>query len=132
MKHGYITVFCQTEFEKCRFVKCTFRYANLTNITEQECELIDCSFYKGRIKGFIGKWGSLYKGVVFEEVNLSGLLMHYPDFQDCEFENCNLKRTDFGGAVLENVKFTGAVGDTWFRGKYRISGVSVLYEILYN
>ena len=42
----------------------------------------------------------LYKGVVFEEVNLSGLLMHYPDFQDCGFKNCNLKKTDFGGAVL--------------------------------
>lgn len=49
--------------------------------------------------------------------------MHYPEFQDCEFNNCNLKRSDFGGAAIDNVKFIGTVSDTWFRGKYRISGI---------
>lgn len=34
-----------------------------------------------------------------------------------------MKKADFGGALIENVKFTGAVCDTCFRGKYRITGV---------
>lgn len=44
--------FSGCRFEKCRFEKCTFHYTNLTNITEQECEFVDCNFYKGRIKRF--------------------------------------------------------------------------------
>ncbi len=124
--------FEKCRFEKCRFEKCTFCYTNLINIIEQECEFVDCDFYKGRIKGFIGEWGSLYKGVIFEGVNLNGLLMHYPDFQDSEFKNCNLKKADFGGAVIENVKFKGVVTDTWFRGKYRISGVVPPPQINYK
>ena len=43
--------------------------------------------------------------------------MWWPDFEDCLFQDCNLKGTDFGGAHFKNVKFIGKIEGVWFRGK---------------
>lgn len=103
-------------FEKCRFIKCTFYYCKFSNIHEKQCEFIDCIFIKGRMSGFIGCSESYYRNVIFRQINLGGVLMDYPDFENCTFENCNLNRVDFNGALINNVKFIGEVRNVWFRG----------------
>lgn len=104
-------------FVKCKFIKCTFYDCKFTNITEKQCEFVDCIFCKGRMSGGIGYSESYYRNVVFKQMNLGGLQMDYPDFDNCTFENCNLKRVDFNGALINEVKFIGEVSDVWFRGK---------------
>lgn len=104
-------------FVKCKFIKCTFYYCKFSNITEKQCEFIDCIFFKGRMSGRIGYSESYYRNIVFRQMNLGGLQMAYPDFDNCIFENCNLKRVDFDGALINDVKFVGEVSDVWFRGK---------------
>lgn len=104
-------------FVNCKFIKCTFYYCKFSNITEKQCEFIDCIFLKGRMSGWIGCSESYYRNVVFKQMNLGGLQMDYPDFENCIFENCNLKRVDFNGAFVNGVQFIGEVSDVWFRGK---------------
>lgn len=104
-------------FVKCKFIKCTFYYCKFSNISEKQCEFIDCIFLKGRMSGWIGGSESYYRNVIFKQINLGGLQVDYPDFENCIFDNCNLKRVDFNGALINDVKFIGEVSDVWFRGK---------------
>lgn len=104
-------------FVKCKFLKCTFSYCTFRDITEKQCEFTDCIFFKGRMSGWIGGSESYYRNVIFKQINLGGLQVDYPDFENCIFENCNLKRVDFNGALIKDVKFIGEVSDVWFRGK---------------
>ena len=61
--------------------------------------------------------------VTFDQIKLSSITMFYPDFENCRFENCNLKRTEFNGAILNHVQFIGLVSDVKFRGRYVLRDV---------
>lgn len=69
------------------------------------------------MSGWIGGSESYYRNVIFKQINLGGLQVDYPDLENCIFEKCNLKRVDFNGALIKDVKFIGEVSDAWFRGK---------------
>lgn len=103
--------------EKCTFNDCIFGNVKMRDIGEEQCSFRDCIFREGFYDGFLGLGGSCYKNVRFQSVKMTRTDMWWPDFEDCLFQNCNLKYTDFGGAHFKNVKFTGKVEDVWFRGK---------------
>lgn len=47
------------------------------------------------------------KYVQFQSVKMHRTQMWWPNFEDCLFQNCNLRGTDFGGTHFKNVKFVG-------------------------
>jgi len=102
---------------KCEFYDCIFDNVKMDNIQEAQCSFRDCIFRKGIYAGFLGSGESHYKNVQFQSVKINGTKMWWPNFEDCLFQNCNLRRTDFGGAHFKNVKFVGKVDNVWFRGK---------------
>ena len=103
--------------EKCKFFDCIFGNVKMLDIQEAQCSFRDCIFRKGIYGGFLGMGESRYKNVRFQSVKMHRTAMWWPDFEDCLFQDCNLKYTDFGGAHFKNVKFIGKVEDVWFRGK---------------
>lgn len=115
--------FSHCRIERCIFRKCIFRYTILANITEDRCEFSDCVFYKGKMNGWIGLWGSLYKNVTFDQIKLSSIIMFYPDFENCQFINCNLRKTEFKGAILNHVEIIGIVSDVKFKGRYIMNDI---------
>lgn len=117
--------FSHCRIERCIFRNCLFQYTIFTNITEDRCEFSDCVFYKGKMNGWIGLWGSLYRNITFDRIKLSSIIMYYPDFENCQFINCNLKRTEFNGAILNHVEFVGLLSDAWFKGRYIMSDITL-------
>lgn len=103
--------------EKCKFYDCTFDNTMMRDIAETKNIFVNCVFREGIYGGSLGMGESDYKNVQFQSVKMHRTQMWWPDFEDCIFQDCNLKYTDFGGAHFKNVKFTGKVEDVWFRGK---------------
>ncbi len=103
--------------EKCKFYDCIFDNVKMLDIGEEQCSFRDCIFRKGIYSGGLGLGESHYKNVQFQSVKMNSARIWWPDFEDCLFENCNLRSTDFGGAHFRNVKFVGKVDNVWFRGK---------------
>ena len=103
-------------FSKCKFIQCIFAHSRMISIHEEQCEFSNCTFKKGAISGWLGMGESIYRNVSFDSVKLVGINMSWPNFEKCQFVNCDLKRTDFGGSHFDGVKFIGKVEDVWFRG----------------
>ena len=102
---------------KCKFYDCIFDNVKMLDIHEEQCSFRDCIFRKGIYGGSLGMGESHYKNVQFQSVKMHRTQMWWPNFEDCLFQNCNLRGTDFGGAHFKNVKFVGKVDNVWFRGK---------------
>lgn len=102
---------------KCEFYDCIFDNVKMLDIQEEQCSFRDCIFRKGIYGGSLGEGESHYENVQFQSVKMHGTQMWWPNFEDCLFQNCNLRGTDFGGARFKNVKFVGKVDNVWFRGK---------------
>lgn len=103
--------------EKCKFYDCLFENTMMRDIAETKNIFVNCVFRKGTYGGSLGMGESSYKNVQFQSVKMQRTQMWWPDFEDCLFQDCNLKGTDFGGAHFKNVKFIGKVEGVWFRGK---------------
>lgn len=116
----------------CEFIECIFSNTVMCDITESECSFVDCVFTKGIYGGTLGLGGGSYKNVKFQTVKMYKTLMFWPDFEDCLFQNCNLRGTDFGGSHFKNVKFIGKVDHVWFRGKYEASESGKYRESRYD
>lgn len=117
--------FSHCRIERCTFRNCIFHYTNFMDITEVRCEFGDCVFYKGKMNGWIGLWGSLYSNITFDQIKLSSITMYHPDFENCRFINCDLKRTEFNGAILNNVEIVGLVSDVKFKGRYILDDITL-------
>jgi uncharacterized protein YjbI with pentapeptide repeats len=109
--------FTQRYMNKCEFINCIFDNVIMRGIMEEQCSFSDCIFRKGIYGGSLGLGESIYSNVQFQNVKIHGTQMWWPDFENCTFDNCHLRGTDFGGAHFKNVKFIGKVDMVWFRGK---------------
>ncbi len=83
--------------EKCKFYDCLFENTMMRDIAETKNIFVNCVFRKGTYGGSLGMGESSYRNVQFQSVKMQRTQMWWPDFEDCLFQNCNLKGTDFGG-----------------------------------
>lgn len=75
----------------------------------------DCKFTQSELSGFImGKDGSKFQNVEFDQCNLQNIHVICPDFIDCVFRKCNLKRVRFNDTSFINVKFIGRLAECFF------------------
>ena len=98
------------------FEEIDFSYVDFSHCRIERCIFRNC---------WIGLWGSLYRNITFDQIKLSSIIMYYPDFENCQFINCNLKRTEFNGAILNHVEFVGLLSDAWFKGRYIMSDITL-------
>lgn len=103
--------------ENCEFYDCIFNNTVMCDINEAENLFVDCVFKKGIYGGALGLGESHYRNVQFHQVKMNRTSIWWPNFENCLFDRCNLKGTEFGGSHFKNVKFIGKVDGVWFKGK---------------
>lgn len=110
-----------SSFQNCKIEDCIFDNTSLKQTTIVGSDIINCLFYKSnlsyaRLNDNIADNSGSYKHVKFIESNLSESFFCFPEIEDCVFENCNLKATNFDGARFKDCTFFGIVDSCWFRG----------------
>lgn len=108
-------------FEKCTFRNCLFQNTVFKNIENIGCDFVDCSFIKTNFKNSFlntnkGKNSGSFLGCIFEEANLTKVSLGFPIIDNCTFNNCILKETNFDGSRFSNTTFKGDFISGWFNG----------------
>lgn len=106
---------------ECNISNCIFEETNATEVHFVACNLLNCIFRKTNlsysfINENIGSNSGSIKNAEFIESNLSDAFFYFPIIENCNFENCNLFKTDFDGSRFKDCKFKGTLDSLWFRG----------------
>jgi uncharacterized protein YjbI with pentapeptide repeats len=110
-----------TEWQNCKVDASIFTETKFRSVNIAASDFLNSNFTKSDFRNsFIGqniaeKSGS-FINVKFIESDLSNAGFCFPRVEECLFDNCKLKDTDFDGSRFTNCKFKGLLDSCFFRG----------------
>ncbi len=125
--------FSYITFIKCQFKNCLFEKTIFKNVDVQACVFVKCNFkYTNYEKSFLNtnikNDSGKFLNCVFEKVNLSKTSFGFPIIDQCVFDNCILKETNFDGSRFSNTVFKGDFISGWFNGHSIYSKINGLFN----
>lgn len=120
-----------SSFQNCKIEDCVFDNTSLKQTKIIGSHITNCLFHKSNLSyawlnDNIADNSGSYKHVKFIESNLSESFFCFPEIENCVFENCNLRATNFDGSRFKDCTFLGVVDSCWFRGYSLNAAKSIL------
>lgn len=108
-------------WDRCNINNCIFEETKAVELRIIASNFSNCIFRKTNFfySYFNLNIGSNSGSIIsseFVESNLSKCIFNFPLIEQCLFNDCNLKETDFDGSRFRDCKFKGVLDSLWFRG----------------